>query len=148
MNPASDTEFPPSVDHHGDTGYSRATPPANWREAILALVASRLTLIELEFKQAAHAGVRRAMCAVVAGFCVLFTWALLLGGGIALLAHGSGWPWPWIAIATAALHLLAAICFIRASRPTTTPAFPVTRAEFQKDREWIENLHKNPKSNS
>lgn len=147
MNPALDTELPPSAAGSNKNGAATATLPANWREALLALVAARGALIELEFKLAAQAGARRAVCLGAVAGCLFFMWALLLAGGIAMLADASGWPWAWIAIGTAALHLVAAFGFALAAKPATTPAFPVTRAEFHKDREWIENLQTPPTSN-
>ena len=69
-----------------------------------------------------------------------FAWALLLAGGIACLARISGWPWPGIAIACAILHLVAAAALARFACSRIPRAFPITRAEFQKDREWIETL--------
>ena len=147
MNSALDTDCPPCAAAPNRNSSAAAALPANWREALLALVAARVALIELEFKQSAQAGARRALCLAAVAGCVFFTWALLLAGGIALLADSSGWPWYEIAIGAAALHLLAAIGFALGTRPASTPAFAVTRAEFHKDRQWIENLPTTPKSN-
>ncbi|MEI8038107.1 MAG: phage holin family protein [Verrucomicrobiota bacterium] len=119
--------------------------PANWSDALLTLVAARLALIELELKQATAAGARRASSLIAGLACLGLAWALLLAGGIALIAQASGWPWAWVAVAGAALHLLAALGFARAARTPAAPAFPVTRAEFHKDREWIETLQQTPK---
>jgi hypothetical protein len=87
------------------------------------------------------------MIAAVA--CLFFTWALLLAGGIAAISSATGCPWHWPAIGAAALHFVLALLLLRGgSAHTATPAFPLTRAEFQKDREWIENFQKKPKSNA
>lgn len=146
MNPASDMENPPSP---ADTGYGREPGdaiPSNWREALLTLISSRVTLIQLETKDAARDTGRRAARLAGVLFCAFFTWALLLAGGIAALSKTTGLPWYAVALALAALHLLMAIIFAKAARTPAAPAFPVTRAEFQKDREWIENFQKTPKS--
>ncbi len=79
--------------------------------------------------------------------CVVFTWALVLVGGVSLLAESTGWPWNRIALGAAGLHLIAGIILARSAKSPAAPAFPVTRAEFQKDLEWIENFQKNKKSN-
>lgn len=121
--------------------------PANWREALLTLIASRVSLIQLESKDAAREAARRAAFTVALVAALFFTWALLLAGGIAALADATGWKWYWIALGASATHLIAAICLARAAKATGPPVFPVTRAEFQKDREWIENLQHNRKSN-
>ena len=118
----------------------------NWRESLLALISARLALIELESKEAATNAARRAILIVALIACVLFTWALMLVGGIACLAHFSGWPWYGIAGGVAILHLVAALLFARAAQSPTAPTFPVTRAEFKKDREWIKNFQQTRKS--
>lgn len=136
MNSASDTDPTPM-----------APPPANWREALVALVASRVALFEVEAKEAAKVAARRAILLGAGLFCVFFMWALLLAGGIAGLAHALGWPWYGLAMGAAVLHLGGAVLLAKVAQSPTPPAFPVTRAEFKKDRQWIENLQKTRKSN-
>jgi uncharacterized membrane protein YqjE len=121
--------------------------PANWREALVALLATRVALIELESKEAAKVAARRLMRLIVALACAGFMWALLLAGGIAYIAHATGWPWYGLAIGIGLLHLAATLGFLRATQTPVPTAFPFTRAEFQKDREWIENFQNPPKSN-
>ena len=53
-----------------------------------------------------------------------------------------------VAIGLAILHLLLAVVFAKLAKPSGKPAFPFTRAEFEKDREWIENFQKTSKSNN
>jgi hypothetical protein len=113
----------------------------------MALIASRFALIELESKDLAKAGARCASLIAAACGCFIFTWALILAGGVALISELTGWPWSRITLAAAAIHLLAGIILARRAKPSGEPSFPVTRAEFQKDREWIENYQKTRKSN-
>lgn len=122
--------------------------PDNWREALMSLIASRIALIQHEARETARQRALRVVSVIVAAFCLFFTWALLLAGGIAAVSSACEWPWFWLAIGAAALHLLLAFILLKASsaKPATA-AFPLTRAEFQKDREWIENFQKKPKSN-
>ncbi len=122
------------------------TDPTNWREAVLVMVASRVALIGIESKEAAIHATRRAILIGMAGFCAFFMWALLLAGGIAALADASGWPWYGFAVAIGLFHLAAALLFGRAARTPVPPPFPITCAEFKKDREWIETLQTTPKS--
>lgn len=145
MNPPS--ENPPLQDT-GDDG--RQVPrPENWREALIALIASRIALIQLEAQDAARQRIRRVVGMIAAVISCFFTWALLLAGGIAALSSATSCPWHWLAIGAAALHMLLALLLLKSgSADPATPAFPLTRAEFQKDREWIENFHKKPKSNA
>ncbi len=113
----------------------------------MALIASRLELIQLESKQAAQEASRRAMLIGVAAGCAFAAWMLFLAGGVSLLSQVSGWPWNWVAVGLACLHLLVGLILAKAAKSVVTPTFQATRAEFQKDREWIENFNKPRKSN-
>lgn len=129
-------------------GHERTHGPSSWIEALLAIVSSRAELIRLEAKVAARKGSNKAACVIAAILCITFGWSLLLAGTIGALSELAGWPWFWTALAIGAIHVILAIILLRKSSGTSTPLFPVTRAEFQRDREWIEKLQKNPKSNA
>jgi uncharacterized membrane protein YqjE len=146
MNPAPETDCPPAVDHTGPRKVDSGLPN-KWREALLALIASRIALIRLEARQSAKSNASRAIRMAAAAFCLLFAWMLLLAGGIAAVAASAGWAWHWVALATAVLHVLIAWILIITCK-AAAPAFTATRAEFQKDREWIENFQKKPKSSN
>ena len=122
-------------------------PRANWRVALMDLVAARLALIQLESKDATQQASRRAALIAAACAAAFFAWALLLVGGVSLLAQATGWPWNLVTIGLAMLHLVVGIILFQSAKPSGAASFPVTRAEFQKDREWIENFNKNKKSN-
>jgi uncharacterized membrane protein YqjE len=113
----------------------------------MSLIASRVALIQLESKDAGKETAKRASLIGGAIGCLFFTWALLLVGGVAAIAEATKYPWHWIAMGFALLHLIAALILFRLAKPSGKPAFPATRAEFQKDREWIENFQKTKKSN-
>ena len=113
----------------------------------MALIAARFALIQLESKIAAKEGAKRASFVAGACACAIFTWALVLAGGISLISEATGRPWNQITIGLAILHLLVGIILARLAKPSADTAFPITRAEFQKDREWIENFQKTEKSN-
>lgn len=113
----------------------------------MSLVATRLTLIELEAKGAAKQAAKRGSSLAAAVGCAVFAWALLLAGGVSMIAKSANLPWDQVAVGTAILHLMAGIILARLAKPSAATAFPVTRAEFQKDREWIENFQKTQKSN-
>lgn len=148
MNPASDTPHPPPGSSPGNERGREISPPSNWREALPALIASRIALIQIESREAAKQSARRAVGICAAAVCAFFAWALLIAGSIAAISDNTGWPWHWVAMAAAAIHLLAAIVLARFAKTAGGQPFPVTRAEFQKDREWIETLKKTPKSNA
>lgn len=144
MNPSPDTTGASSTEAFG--AGRLPPPPTNWRKALMALIASRVDLIELEAKDLAKGVIRRVVLFAAVFVCILSTWALVLLGGIALISELIGWPWSWVALSVAALHLLAAFILLRMAKPSGARTFPVTRSEFKKDREWIENLHKTKNS--
>lgn len=150
MNRSRMNSLPDNVPSQGTADAGRQDPrPENWREALMTLIASRIALIQLEARETARQRARRVVGVIVAVICLFFTWTLLLAGGIAAVSSASGWPWHWLAIGAGALHLLLALLLLKGgSANPATPAFPLTRAEFQKDREWIENFQKKPKSNA
>ena len=113
----------------------------------MALIASRVTLIQLESKEAAGDAGRRIAYLIAAICAVVFAWSLLMAGLVAILSEAIGRPWSWVAVGFGLVHLLGAFILLRLAKPSGAPAFPVTRAEFQKDREWIENIKQTRKSN-
>lgn len=122
-------------------------PHANWREALMGLIAARFALFQLESKELSEQVARRASFIAAACACTFFAWALILIGGVSMLSNLTGWRWDVIALALATIHLLAGIMFAKSAKHSGNAAFPFTRAEFQKDREWIENFSKDKKSN-
>jgi hypothetical protein len=146
MNPASETA-PPSAKSAGESSKTAQGAPADWSEALRTLIAARLSLIQLESQDAVKSAVRRIVCLAGLATCAFLTWILLVAGAIGAIAKFAGWPWYWVAMGAAAFHALAAWLFANSAKSSTTPSFPLTRAEFQKDREWIENLKNSGKSN-
>ena len=145
MNPSPAPESPPEAANHGAEPQWDRKQPENWQDAMLALFSSRIALMRLEAKDAAKGATRRIASLVIMILCAFFTWALLLAGGIAGIAAASGWPWYGLALAAAAVHLIVAAILAGIAKAPANPAFPVTRAEFEKDREWIEKLKKTRK---
>jgi uncharacterized membrane protein YqjE len=113
----------------------------------MGLIASRVALIQLESKDAATSVARVMLFWGAALCCAVFAWALLAAGAVAAIAQAMHWPWHGVALAAGVLHLLAGTLLAILGKPAMGSAFAFTRAEFKKDREWIENLHKNKKSN-
>jgi hypothetical protein len=122
-------------------------PPPTWREALSALIGARIALLEFESKAAARQAGKCAAKLLGAILATIFAWALGLAGAIAAFAAASAWPWYWIALAAALLHAIAAVICLLLARASTLSPFPITRAEFQKDREWLVTLNTPRKSN-
>jgi hypothetical protein len=115
-------------------------PPANWREAVADLLSARIDLIRLEASQASAEGARKALALAVMAISIAFTWALVLVGLIPLISESFGIKWPIIALGAAGLHLFVALLMGARIRRQSEPAFPITRKEFQRDREWFRTL--------
>ena len=147
MNQSFDTEPSDQTEASGNAHMHPSPPHANWREALLDLIAARFALFQLESKELSEQAARRASFIAAACACTFFAWALILIGGISMLSNFTGWRWDAVALALATIHLLAGIMFAKSAKHSGNAAFPVTRAEFQKDREWIENFSKDKKSN-
>lgn len=122
-------------------------PPTGWRSGLMTLIASRAALIQLESKDAIESSVKRASFVAAACGCAVFAWALFLAGGVSLISETAEISWKWVALGMALVHLLAAFILARLAKPSEASCFPVTRSEFQKDREWIENFQEATKSN-
>ncbi len=128
--------------------HASTSAPTGWSEALGLLIGSRIALIELESKAAARQLGQCVIGFVVAALAAAFAWALVLAGGIAALAAATSWPWRWIALAAALLHVVAAFVCLRIAHAAKAPVFPITRAEFHKDRAWLASLKAPSKSNN
>lgn len=114
-------------------------PPANWREAFARLACARFDLIRIEMADALRHASKKAALLAGAAFGAVGMWLLVLAGGIGAIAAANSWQWYWVALAVAALHLILVVVCVALATRKGPPAFPVTRAEFQKDRECIES---------
>jgi uncharacterized membrane protein YqjE len=118
----------------------------DWKTAVLDLISARSELILLELAEFRRQSARRAALLVLAVLAAASGWLLLLAGSVPLLAQVSGISWPIMALVLAALHIALVGVFLSLARRNPGPAFTATITEFQKDREWIENITKTPKS--
>lgn len=126
---------------------ARGDLPPDWSEAMLNLVSARIELIQLESREAARTATRKAIMTGAGIGLIFFGWLLALAGIIGMIAHGAQIGWHWIAIIAALLHIIPAWLLLRTAKSTPTPSFPFTRAEFIKDRQWLQNLRQSKKSN-
>lgn len=120
--------------------------PRDWREAVTTLISTRAALIQWESREALSHVARKGIFLGAVAACAFFAWALILAGSIAWISSAVGVAWPAFALLAGFLHVLAAVILLGKAKKPSPPAFTVTRAEFQKDREWIENFQKTPKS--
>lgn len=120
--------------------------PLDWKTAVMDLIAARTDIIRLELADLRRQSARRAALLFLAVLAAASGWLLLLAGGVPLLASAIGLSWPVTSLILAAIHILLVGVLIALARRSSGPAFTATLSEFKKDREWIENLSKTPKS--
>lgn len=111
-------------------------------EALLTLAFSRMEIVRIEAKSASSAAFGRFALLIVGMFALFSAWALALAASIGVIAASSTWEWYHVAFASAGAHLLIGVVFLLILKARKTESFPVTRAEFQKDREWLNRLKK------
>jgi uncharacterized membrane protein YqjE len=136
---------PPGTDFNPSSGASsgqgpESVRPAGWLDALVSLLASRVALVQFESRAAARESVKWLIGIAVAGMAVIFAWALFVIGGIGVLVVVTTWPWYLLALGAGLCHVLAAGGIALILKSTQTAVFPITRAEFQKDREWLKTL--------
>ncbi|MFT4177454.1 MAG: phage holin family protein [Luteolibacter sp.] len=146
----SQQDHPPAGPEPVEAGGSGGTSgtPTHWAEAICTLLSTRLAIFQLESRDVARGWVKKAIFIGIGIFCLLSAWLCLLAGGIAALAHFFSQPWYWIALIVSLAHLLLALVFLKISGSPMANAFTHTKAEFRKDRAWIETLNKNRTSSN
>ena len=118
----------------------RHDPPDGWKEALATLVSSRLEIIRIEAKSASSAAIGKIVLLAVAVFALLSAWVLALAAAVAAIAASSSWEWFHVAFAFAGGHFVVAVVLLLLARSGRKVDFPVTRAEFEKDREWLNRL--------
>lgn len=117
-------------------------PPTNGVNAVFGLLESRATIISLEAKDALSSSVFKIALRLVALFGLIGAWALTMAGAVGGIASATDWEWFHAAFAAAGFHLCFALIALLVAKAKKSVIFPVTRAEFEKDRKWL-NQQKN-----
>lgn len=115
-------------------------PPQNGINAALGLLESRAAIISIEAKDAFGSSLAKIALLLVALLGVIGAWALTMVGVIGGISSATAWEWYHVAFAAAGAHLLLALVALLIAKSRKSHPFPVTRAEFEKDREWLTQL--------
>ena len=101
---------------------------------------ARLRMVSMEGKDAAAQAGKVLFIAGSVLFAGVFGWLFLCLAAVFLLAKAMGdYGWVWASLIMAAIHLIVATALGFALRARGGKSFfPLTTAEFQKDREWLE----------
>ncbi len=131
------SDDPPIIENRAVGGRSAG---GNWVEAIFGLAESRAAIISLEAKDALNSGLAKVIPLAVCLFCVFTAWALTVAAAIGCLSACTAWKWYQVAFAMAGLHLVIVAVAWQIAKKRKPAPFPVTRSEFEKDREWLIQL--------
>lgn len=121
----------------------------NWKVAIPDLIASRIGIFRIEAGDATEVLTKKLIMLGVTVFCLIATWGLLTAGLIGWISAYFNVAWYFTAFSIGAIHLLIALTMINfIKRSKKIESFPITRAEFEKDREWLNQLKNRSSSQS
>lgn len=148
----------PSSDSNDPSPDESTGSVARILQSIQTYFAARTELFGIESAEAAQYAKQQAVLGIILVIAAFFGYALLLvalvsllGSALSAILPSSLAPFGWqiMALLFAALHLLLAFCLGKKLRqPPTTPLFETTRAEFQKDRQWINDQQSTTESDS
>lgn len=120
---------------------------ASLAESLVAHLMARAELLAIETREAGQVAARKGLLGLLIAALLFFSYALVLTGAVSLLGAWleAAWPaackgrgWQMSALAAGALHfLLAFVLFNKLKRTPGQVLFEYTRAEFQKDRKWL-----------
>ena len=108
--------------------------------SISTLFATKLKILSVESKIAVSGIVRVIVLFAAAALLLLFTWILAMAGLIGVLVEKTDLTWFYSALIIAGAHLLIAIILALVAKAVPSPSFEHTSAEFQKDKEWLNQL--------
>ena len=111
--------------------------------ALFAYVETRAALLAVESKALLLQLAAVVAFALGALIAIVFGYIFVLGSLIVGVAHLSGISWTWIALGAGLLHIvLAVVCVLLAKAKLTGRLYPETRAELNKDQQWLKSLGK------
>jgi hypothetical protein len=127
-----------------DAPESEARTASSWRESAVEFVSARMELLALEAREAGQMAARRGVMAAVIAGCAMTAWLTGVAGLIGWIAAAGKFPWHFAALGAAVLHAVVAGFIVLALRKPAPPAFPLSKAELLKDREWLIHLKDKP----
>ncbi len=123
--------------------------PVNWKEAIPSLIASRIGIFRIEAQDAIEVLTKKLILLSVTVFCVIATWGLLTAGLVGLISAYFNVAWYFAAFSIGGVYLLIAlVMLVIINRSKKIESFSITREEFEKDREWLNQLKNRSNSQS
>lgn len=137
-------------------GSGNTSDKYRFREGLVEHLKARGQLLLIEAQEARDSLGRRSSLAFTAGIILAIGYGLILISGISLLGRWlealspglSGMGWQICALAGGLVHFgLALIFFRKLKQQGDLNLFEFTRAEFNKDGEWLNQVKKTSSSN-
>ena len=125
-----------------DPGAGAGDFTGSWKEAFSVLISSKIGIFKAEAKEVAAVAIVKIVLLSVAAFFLLIAWMLVNAAVVGVIAQNTPWEWYHALFGLAGGHCLVALVLFLIARTKSADPFPVTRAELEKDREWLENLKK------
>lgn len=137
----------PDIQSDEFTNSEKHPLPRNWIEAVPALIASRIGIFRIEAQEALSALIAKLVLVAFGALMFVCAWALLLAGAVGWISAHYEWPWYQVALGAAGVHFVLAVMMFMIIRAIKRPcAFPVTCQEFEKDRQWLNQIKNPPNS--
>ncbi len=147
MNP--DSSGAPNPRAEESRVYGEGHLPGSWKDAIPSLIASRFGIFRIEAQDALEVVTKKLILWGVAVFCLIATWGLLTAGLIGLISVQFKCAWYFAALSLGGGYLLMALVMLLIiNRSKKTKSFPITQEEFEKDREWLNQIKNRSSSQS
>jgi uncharacterized membrane protein YqjE len=128
-------------------GENRAS--GNWTEAVPDLIASRIGIFRIEAQDALEVTVRKLITFSALLFGLFATWGLITAGLIGIISARYNCPWYFAAFSLGGVYLLISLVMLLIIKRTKKiESFPIIRQEFEKDREWLNQLKNRSNSQS
>ncbi len=111
--------------------------------ALLDHLLARIKLFQFEAKEIRGEILVKLFVVLTAFLFFALGYVTVLAGGLGMLSHYYEWSWPKVVICTGALHVFVAfVLLIIAKKRLSQAAFRDSLKEIEKDRQWLENRHR------
>lgn len=111
--------------------------------ALLDHILLRIKLFQFEAREIRGELLVKLFVLLTAFLFFALSYVTLLIGAIAMLTIHFEWSWPTVTLCTGGLHFFVAfLLIIIAKKRLSRTAFRDTLNEIEKDRQWLENKHR------
>ncbi len=108
--------------------------------ALTSLLSARVAIISAESQHATAILSVKLLWAIIAGVCSIIALLFVVAGLTGLLSDATGLAWFHAAFIMGGVFLLVVLFAVFRIRRKTSPIFPITRSEFEKDRTWLTSI--------